>query len=70
MAATSELVKNSLKLSYLVGEKKTKTQSFKNIAESATDDQLVELSDGIEKLLAHSVETVRKEQIFKISKGI
>ncbi|MDZ4907355.1 DUF1659 domain-containing protein, partial [Clostridium perfringens] len=46
-----------------------KEQSFKNISATATDEELVLLSDGIEKLLDFNIGTIKKEQTFVITRG-
>ena len=74
MAASSVLVGNALGLSYLVGVDSKgndvfKGQSFKNISATATDEDLVALSDGIEGILAYKVTTIKKEQTYIVTRG-
>lgn len=74
MAASSVLVGNNLALRYQVGVNAKgkdvfKEQNFKNISATATDEELVLLSDGIEKLLDFNIGTIKKEQTFVITRG-
>ena len=74
MAASSVLVGNSLGISYQTGvNSKGKDvfggQSFKNISATATDDELVVLSDAIGGILAYTVSTIKKEQTYVITRG-
>lgn len=72
--ANSILVGNALEIDYLVGvDSKGKDifnkQAFKNISVDATDDNLVELSDAVEKLMDYNVSTIKKEQSFIITRS-
>ncbi len=74
MAASSVLVENSLAVSYKVGvngygKDVFKGQNFKNISATATDEDLVTLSDEINELLDYSVTTIKKEQSYVITRG-
>ena len=74
MAASSVLVGNSIGLSYLVGVDSKgndvfKGQSFKNISATATDEELVALSDAIGGILEHRVTTIKKEQTYIVTRG-
>ena len=74
MAASSVLVGNALGLSYQVGVDSKgndvfKGQSFKNISATATDEELVALSDAIEGILEHRVTTIKKEQTYIVTRG-
>lgn len=73
MAANSVLVGNSLGLSYQVGVDSKgndifKGQSFKNISATATDEELVELSDAIEGILENRITTIKKVQTYVVSR--
>ena len=73
MAASSVLVENSLAVSYKVGVNSTgkdvfKGQNFKNISVSATDEDLLNLSDAIDEFLDYSVTTIKKEQSYVITR--
>ena len=74
MAASSVLVGNALGLSYQVGVDAKgndvfKGQSFKNISATATDEELVALSDAIEGILEYTVSTIKKEQTYIVTRG-
>lgn len=69
MAANSVLTENVIKVRYQIGGDSKgkdvfKEQNFKNIYADATDDNLVQLSDAVEKLLDYSVSTIKKQQTF------
>lgn len=71
--ATSSLVENSLVVRYQVGvdakgNEVFKQQNLKNINHEVEDDDLVALSDGIEKLMDHTVSTIKKNQTYIISR--
>lgn len=71
--ATSSLVENSLVVRYQVGvdtkgNEVFKQQNLKNINHEVADDELVALSDGIEKLMDHTVSTIKKNQTYIISR--
>ena len=73
MAANSVLVGNALGLSYQVGVDSKgndifKGQSFKNISATATDEELVELSDAIEGILENRITTIKKVQTYVVSR--
>ncbi|AYE33899.1 DUF1659 domain-containing protein [Clostridium septicum] len=68
MAVTKNLIKNTLKVGYEIGDKK-KNQSFKNISSEASDENLVKLSDELDKIIEHSITSIKKEQVFEILKG-
>ncbi len=73
MAANSMLVGNALGLSYQVGVDSKgndifKGQSFKNISATATDEELVELSDAIEGILENRITTIKKVQTYVVSR--
>ena len=68
MAASSVLVENSLAVSYKVGVNSYgkdvfKGQNFKNISATATDEDLVTLSDEINELLDYSVTTIKRSKV-------
>ena len=74
MAASSVLVGNSLGVSYQIGVDSKgndifKGQSFKNISATATDEDLVALSDAIGGILKHNITTIKKEQTYIITRG-
>lgn len=74
MTASSVLVGNALGLSYQVGVDSKgkdvfKGQSFKNISATATDEDLVALSDAIEGILEYKVSTIKKEQTYIVTRG-
>ena len=73
MAASSVLVGNALGLSYQVGVDSKgndifKGQSFKNISATATDEDLVALSDAIEGILENRITTIKKVQTYVVSR--
>ncbi|MGY5239190.1 DUF1659 domain-containing protein [Clostridium tertium] len=73
MAANSVLTENAMKVRYQIGVDSKgkdvfKEQSFKNISADATDDNLVQLSDAVEKLLDYSVSTIKKQQTFIVTR--
>ena len=73
MAASSVLVGNALGVSYQVGVDSKgndvfKGQSFKNISATATDEELVELSDAIEGILENRITTIKKVQTYVVSR--
>ncbi|MDV4149920.1 DUF1659 domain-containing protein [Clostridium sp. AL.422] len=74
MAASSVLVGNALGVSYQIGVDSKgndvfKGQSFKNISATATDDDLVALSDSIEGILEYTISTIKKEQTYIVTRG-
>ena len=74
MAASSVLVGNVLGISYQTGviskgEDVFEGQSFKNISATATDDDLVALSDAIGGILDYNITTIKKEQTYVITRG-
>ena len=74
MAASSVLVGNSLGVTYQTGVDSKgndvfKGQSFKNISATATDDDLVALSDAIGTILEHTITTIKKEQSYIVTRG-
>ena len=74
MAASSVLVGNSLGVSYQIGVDSKgndifKGQSFKKISATATDEDLVALSDAIGGILEHNITTIKKEQTYIITRG-
>ena len=74
MAASSVLVGNALGVSYQIGVDSKgndvfKGQSFKNISATATDEELVALSDAIEGILEYTVSTIKKEQTYIVTRG-
>ena len=74
MAASSILVDNTLGVSYQTGvDSEGKDvfngQSFKNISATATDDDLVALSDAIGGILDYNITTIKKEQTYVITRG-
>ncbi len=74
MAASSVLVGNALGLSYQIGVDSKgndvfKGQSFRNISATATDEDLVALSDAIEGILEYRVTTIKKEQTYIVTRG-
>lgn len=74
MAASSVLVGNALGLSYQVGVDSKgndvfKGQRFKNISATATDEDLVALSDAMEGILEYKVSTIKKEQTYIVTRG-
>ena len=73
MAANSVLVGNALGVSYQVGVDSKgndvfKGQSFKNISATATDEDLVELSDAIGGILEHNITTIKKQQTYIVTR--
>jgi hypothetical protein len=71
--ASSSLVENSLVIRYQVGVDKKgnevfKQQNLKNINHEVADDELVALSDGIEKLMDHRVSTIKKNQTYMVTR--
>ena len=74
MAASSVLVGNSLGVTYQTGVDSKgndvfKGQSFKNISATATDEDLVALSDAIGTILEHTITTIKKEQSYIVTRG-
>ena len=74
MAASSVLVGNVLGISYQTGvnskgEDVFEGQIFKNISATATDDDLVALSDAIGGILDYNITTIKKEQTYVITRG-
>ena len=74
MAASSVLVGNSLGVSYKIGVDSKgndvfKGQSFKNISATATDEDLVALSDAIGTILENTITTIKKEQSYIVTRG-
>lgn len=71
--ASSSLVENSLVVRYQVGvdakgNEVFKQQNLKKINPGVEDGDLVELSDAIEKLMDHTVSTIKKNQTYMISR--
>lgn len=74
MAASSVLVGNSLGVTYQTGVDSKgndvfKGQSFKNISATATDEDLVALSDAIGTILENTITTIKKEQSYIVTRG-
>ena len=74
MAASSVLVGNALGVSYQIGVDSKgndvfKGQSFKNISSTATDEDLVALSDAIGRILEHNITTIKKQQTYIVTRG-
>lgn len=72
--ANSMLVGNTLEINYQVGvDSKGKDvfnkQSFKNVSVGATDENLVELSDAVERLMDYTVSTIKKQQTFIVTRS-
>jgi Protein of unknown function (DUF1659) len=71
--ATSNLIENSLVIRYQVGvdekgKEVFKQQNLKNINLEVEDGELVALSDGIEKLMDHTVSTIKKNQSYMLTR--
>ena len=71
--ATSNLIENSLVIRYQVGvdekgKEVFKQQNLKNINPEVADDELVALSDGIEKLMDHTVSSIKKNQSYMLTR--
>lgn len=74
MAASSTLKSNSMIISYKVGVDSkgndiVRSQRVKNITTTATDDNIVTLSDKVSVLLVQPVREIKKEQVFIITKN-
>ena len=71
--ATSNLIENSLVIRYQVGvdekgKEVFKQQNLKNINPELEDGELVALSDGIEKLMDHTVSSIKKNQSYMLTR--
>lgn len=71
--ATSNLIENSLVIRYQVGvdekgKEVFKQQNLKNINPEVEDGELVALSDGIEKLMDHTVSSIKKNQSYMLTR--
>lgn len=71
--ATSNLIENSLVIRYQIGvdekgKEVFKQQNLKNINPEVEDGELVALSDGIEKLMEHTVSTIKKNQSYMLTR--
>ena len=71
--ATSNLIENSLVIRYQVGvdekgKEVFKQQNLKNINPEVEDGELVTLSDGIEKLMDHTVSSIKKNQSYMLTR--
>ena len=71
--ATSNLIENALVIRYQVGvdekgKEVFKQQNLKNINPEVEDGELVTLSDGIEKLMDHTVSSIKKNQSYMLTR--
>lgn len=74
MAANSILVQNAMSVNYRTGtDTKGKDvyrkQTFKNLNVDATDDEIISLTEAIQKVFEYTISTIKKEQGFVVVKN-